>query len=281
MTDTPTENQSDLLVNDPLPPAPLATMPVHPLMETINKAIESGRTGAELKEILDLAERMEAKLAKRAYDEAFAAFQAECPAVVKGREADFVTKGGARVHYWYSPLDAIDDVVLPVLNKHDFTRTFGNATLDESGRILTVTCILSHIGGHREERSFSVPTETSAGMSPQQKFGNADTYAKRRAFMNVGGIKGCEVDNDAGDDDEPVETITSKQANELNDLLLAAFPEDNEADNAKRKAWRDKLLTATGLHPETHTLADFPADKFEEYAGKIQHFVDELRKDGT
>ncbi len=243
--------------------APMATVKASPLA-VLESALQSGRNADELGKLHEIYRQGKADEAKAEYDTAFAEFQAECPAVTKGREADFVPKGGARVHYWSSPLDDIDAVVLPFLNKHGFTRTFGNATLDEAGRILTVSCILSHKGGHHEERAFSVPTETSAGMSPQQKFGNADTYAKRRAFINVAGLKGCEVDNDAGDD-EPAEAISEEQARHLNDKLIEA-----EADKKRFLKWAG-----------VGSLGEITTDKYEACVREIQRKIDANRRDGT
>lgn len=277
MTDTPTEKQADLLVTDP-PAAPLATVPVHPLMATIDAAVREGKT-QDLKDVLDLYERMEKKMEEKAYDRDFLAFQQECEPLPRTGKADEVTARGTRVEFTFCKLSDLDKA-LPVFWKHGFTREFGTLRLDAGKAILE--CTFRHRDGHSVTKEAEMLTDSNFLKNAQNRVIGATSYLKRMLFGQMLGVPVCDLENKLPQEPvEPVETITGKQANELNDLLLAAFPEDNEANNAKRKAWRDKLLTATGLHPETHTLADFPAAKFDEYAGHIQRFVDELRKDGT
>jgi hypothetical protein len=218
-------NESESPIDPPTDLVPPVAGPIAAGATSIERiiasAIEQGRPGDELQGLLDLFERLQAKTAEAAYNTAFAAFQAECPPIPRSRTADITTKAGAKYSYCYASLDEIDATALPVLNKHGFSRSFGDTAV--AGGAMTISCRLAHVGGHFEERRFSVPVESSAGMSPQQKYGSAATYAKRQAFVNVAGLKVCDTDDDgAGPGDTgPPEVVSAEEAEKIGTMLAA------------------------------------------------------------
>lgn len=252
-TEPATDNAADTALVKPAD-APLATIPAHPLMATIDAAVREGRTEG-LKDVLDLYERMETKAAKAAYDAAFAAFQAECPPIPRKRTAEIVGRSGGSFNYMFAALEDIDTVVVPMLNKHGFSRSFGDTVID--GERLTIECVLSHVGGHCEKRAFTVPTTTKAGMSEQQKYGSAATYAKRQAFVNVAGLRVCDLDNDGAGDGGPAEPITGEQAKTIQDLII-----QSEAD-------RVRFLKLFGVKQ----VSEIPGNRFEEACGKLNQKI--------
>jgi hypothetical protein len=84
--------------------------------------------------------------------------------------------------------------------------------------MLTAKCRCSHIGGHSRVSSFAVPTETRAGMSPQQKFGAAATYAQRRALSSVLGLWTGDPDTDCADPPAPSPLLTEQQRKHIDEL---------------------------------------------------------------
>ena len=67
-----------------------------PLTDLLRIAVERGAPVEQLEKLVDLHERMEQRQAARDFSAAFAAFQAECPSIVKNREGKVVTnKGGS------------------------------------------------------------------------------------------------------------------------------------------------------------------------------------------
>ena len=177
----------------------------------LHAALSAGRPAQELTEMYALVKEERAWQAEQVFNVAFAKFQAECPAIARSRTADIVTSKGSKFSYSFASLDEIDKVAIPVMNKHGLTRTFGAAVISDG--VLTIACIISHVGGHSRETPFSVPIETQAGMSPQQKYGSASTYAKRQAFVNAAGLKVCDMDDDGAGRNSvgPATKITEEQ----------------------------------------------------------------------
>lgn len=215
----------------------------------IAKAVELGRTGAELKELLDVFERLKAQQSEQQFNRAFAEFQAECPAIPRSREANIASRGGAPFSYRYASLEEIDEVVIPILAKHGLSRSFGDAVIDTG--FLTITCRLAHVGGHSRQSEFKLPIQTAAGMSEQQKYGSACTYAKRQAFCNVAGLKTCDLDDDgAGQSNEP---ISVAQLDEIETLVVKA-----KADRLRFLAWL-----------QIEAMDELPASRFEEAKAQL------------
>jgi hypothetical protein len=263
--------------------APLAQFnPANPFLATIETAIAKKIGAEELNRLLDAAERVDNRLAKQAFTDALIAFQADCPPIPKSSTATIVTQKGTYA-YDYPPLEDCERIAMPFLHKHGLARRYGDVTKD--GESVTVACILDHRGGHSEATKYTADRESRGGLSGAQKGGAAETYAKRRAFINAAGLRIVGEDTDGAGDAEPPETITEEQANQLNDLIIQV------TDGVKEKveAWKTKLLKATGawddsVHGQIDgplSLADIPAVRFDEYAGKIQKAIDDARKKGT
>jgi hypothetical protein len=224
--------------------APLATVNASPLA-VLESALQSGRNADELGKLHEIYRQVKADQAKADYDTAFAAFQTECPPIPRKRTAEIVGRSGGSFSYMFAALEDIDKVVVPCLNKHGFSRSFGDTIID--GDALTIECVLSHIGGHHEKRAFTVPTTTKAGMSEQQKYGSAATYAKRQAFVNVAGLRVCDLDDD-GAGVPPAEPVNAEQAKTIQDLII-----QSEAD-------RVRFLKLFAVKQ----VSEIPGNRFEE-----------------
>lgn len=199
---------------------PLAV--VQPSIETIiQQAIANGRTGTELKEFLDFARELKADKAKAEFQAAFAAFKADCPAIVKRSASQFqgVSKSGIKGTRMYADLEDIMHTVEPVARKHGLTISWGESKIESHGNalLMMVPCIVSHVGGHSISGSFPIAVDSKAGCSEQQKYGIASTYARRYSLVSVLGL--VSVDDDT-DGEERSDKITEDQANDLNDRLI-------------------------------------------------------------
>src|SRR3712207_6481134 len=74
----------------------------------IAKAIDRNVSVETMEKLLAMRKELQAEWAKRRFDEAMAAFQAECPVIEKTRKVDFVSRRtGSRTTYAYAPLDEI------------------------------------------------------------------------------------------------------------------------------------------------------------------------------
>ena len=89
---------------------------------------------------------------------------------------------------------------------------------------VSVTGVLMHRAGHREETTMLLPTDTSGGKNAVQAVASSVSYGKRYvmcAMLNI---------STRGEDDDgyaaaPVATITEAQAKAIRDMLAKCRPE--------------------------------------------------------
>jgi len=212
----------------------LAERPDEPatIERIIDKAVELNRSGEELGKLLDVYERLQDKLAEKRFNEAFAAFQAECPAIPKSQLQEFATRKGGKFKSAYARLDDIDEVVMPVLTKHGFSRSFGKPTTDEQGCLSLSATLWHKDGASHTEWSPPIPIESGLDLSPQIKVCIALGFCRRLAFVAACGIRMADVDEAVG---EPPRCITDAQFKEL-DGIFNQFA-DPETERASFQRW--------------------------------------------
>lgn len=165
----------------PLPaPQPSALAYVDPAtaitpLAMIDRAISSGASVETLERLMALQERYEAAQARKAFDEAVSAAKSEIGPIFKNKKVDFTTQKG-RTNYAYEDLAEVSRTVDPVLAKHGLSYRY--RTSQEGGR-LTVTCIMSHRLGHREETTLSASNDESGNKNSIQSVGSTATYLQR------------------------------------------------------------------------------------------------------
>lgn len=198
-------------------PALASDFGVQGMKDLLHFAIERGTPVEQLEKLVDLADRMDRRQASRDFSAAMAAFQAECPAIKKGRTASIATKGGGKYQYIYADLDEIVHVVRPILTKHGLSFRFNTK---HDGKLLSVECIVSHVNGHSEMATFTLPIDNPSAMSDQQKVGAAAMYAKRQSLSAALGITTTDqdVDGAAIEGADPTK-ITEDQVTALRDLI--------------------------------------------------------------
>lgn len=162
-------------------------------MDLLAQAVQQGASVETLERMMSVRRELKAEQAKEAYFAALAAFQSECPIIAK-------SEAGYNNQYRFAPLEKIVAAVAPLLNKHGFAHQ-EDAQVTEGWveAIVTVT----HRAGHSETKRFKIPTESKAGMSAQQKYGAAMTYATRYAFCAAFGIRTGEKDTDGAGGEGP------------------------------------------------------------------------------
>lgn len=188
MSETMNVKQAIQRLDDPPPQR-------HEPMDLLRIAVEKGNVDVStLERLMVVRKEMLAETAKRDFYDALAAFQAECPIILRN-------KSGHENRYNYAPLERIVKEVTPFLTKHGFShQEDANVTEGWVEAIVTVT----HRGGHVETKRFKVPAQSNAGMSPQQKYGAAMTYATRYAFCAAFGIRTADKDTDCPPSSESV-----------------------------------------------------------------------------
>jgi hypothetical protein len=146
-----------------------------------------------MEKLFNLKVRHEDREAKKAYDEAMANFQKECPIIDKRKPVK--NKDGKTIRYYYAPLDDIVAQVKEVIGNNGLSYRVKANVKDNS--LVEAVCVITHKLGHKEESSFEVPIDKESYMSAPQQFASALTFAKRYAFCNAFGILTGDQDDDA------------------------------------------------------------------------------------
>jgi hypothetical protein len=235
-------------------PQPLALRSDNP-NDLLKFAIERGADVGSIERLVALRDKFVAEQAQAEFNNALAAFQAECPNILRSR-------AGHENRYNYAPLEAIVEQVRPIMAKHGFSHS-EDANVSEGWVEAVVT--LTHRAGHSIQKRFKVPTQTNAGMSPQQKYGAAMTYATRYAFCAALGIRTADKDTDCPGGEENVTALQKK----LWDLLS---PVRGEQKNwAQAKAWLDRnRITEPG-----RKIAELSADQLRDAISKAEIVLQE------
>ena len=168
-------------------PASMTMRPSPDVPAMMEKAIAMGPEGvAALRELVTLHREQQQYNARLEFFEALSRFQEECPPIPRSSETKFTTRGGSEVHYKYAGLEEILTTTREPLRREGFSLTFDAAT---QGPLMNVTGTLRHVNGHSEQSSFPVPTASAnPGMSEQQKFSGALTFAKRSVIISLLGL---------------------------------------------------------------------------------------------
>ena len=183
-------------------------------------AVENNYDVDKLEKLFELQGQQEAKIALRDFNAALAGFQSECPILPRSKQSD---------KHSYAPLEVIVPLIRPLLRRWGLSYRFDTAFSDKD---VTSTCFISHIGGHTQSSTFTVPVEhplSNQGkpmMNGGQSVASANSYANRYNLKNALGLVEGGEDNDG--ESIGVQFITEKQAASIRDKL-AAIDGDEDA----------------------------------------------------
>lgn len=159
-------------------------------MAMLERAIANGAGLDMVSKLMDLQERWEASNARKAFNEAFAAFKAEAVAVVRNRKVD----DGPLKNRRYAELFTFVDAATPALSRHGLSASW-DITKDEKDWI-EVTCVIEHELGGMKRVSFGGPPDTGGAKNAIQARVSAVTYLERVTFKAATGLA------EQGDDDD-------------------------------------------------------------------------------
>lgn len=163
----------------------------------------------KLERLMQMHERMQARTAEQEFNAAMAQMQCEIPTVFEGA-VNLHTKKS------YATLDDINRTLKPVMQRHGFAITF---KVEQVTGGLSITGILMHRAGHREQTSMVLPIDKGAGRNDVQAVGSSTTYGKRYvmcALLNI--TTGDQVDDDA-QTAQPEPSITAMQVKQIEAVL--------------------------------------------------------------
>lgn len=152
-------------------------------MHLMQIAVESDAGLDKLEKLMALQERYEANQAKKYFYEAMANFQRMCPDIKK------LKKGH---NYMYAPLGDIMAQIREPLFECGLSIRFEQ---DHSNGI-TVTCIVTHKGGHSEKTTMTGGADSSGSKNAIQAIGSTVTYLQRYTVIGALGITTADADID-------------------------------------------------------------------------------------
>lgn len=233
------------------PPSQMASVPLAEMtpVQMAYQLIQSGANFESVKEMLALSKELAADTAKRAFDEAVAAAKAKIPTIGKNAKGHNDKR--------YANFAAYAAVVDPILGECGLSYRFRT---DQTDNKITVTCVLSHKGGHSEENKLSGPADTSGNKNAIQAIGSTLTYLQRYTLIQALGLAaGEDDDGKAVSDGGP---ITEEQRAELEKVL-----DDCDVDRA-----------IFGEKWKVETLAEFPANKFDAAIKDVKRWFEREQK---
>jgi hypothetical protein len=209
-------------------------------MAMIEQAIQGKADVAILERLMALQERWETNEARREFDAAIARARAEIKPILKTQD---VNLGIGKGSYKYETLSDIADAIDDELGEENLYYRY---TSSQNGDLITVTCIVSHARGHREQATLSGRPDTTGSKNPIQAIGSAVTYLQRYTLKLALGLSAAKDDDAraAGTstiDAEPASpSISDAQYDSLLSYLeAAAMPPNKVLEGAKVESLHD------------------------------------------
>ena len=130
--------------------------------------------------------------AREAYQEAFAAFSAEMPAIERD---GMVELGEGKGRYPFTTYEQMDKILRPLLVKHGFSLQFWTTDADNKDLIIVHGALIGW--GWQRESVYPVPPDIGRGRNALQARGSAQQYAKRYIADLLCNIVRKGIDDDA------------------------------------------------------------------------------------
>ena len=180
-----------------------------------------------LKKLVDMQYIAEDRAAERAFNEALAAFQSECPSIAKTSKV--LQKDKKATRYSFVSLEDLQMQIQPLLDANGLTLS-DSTTMTDNQVICTMT--IRHRMGHKEEVTFPAPIDKDAYMNNTQKAASAASYARRYCRFLGLGITTGDFDDDGKSAGE-LEPISVDQSQTIKDLV-SEFPKEKHAEIYRR-----------------------------------------------
>lgn len=223
---------------EPLAKRELPAIQANP-MSMLAVAVQNGMDLDTIKELRALQKDWEADEARKAFNNAFAAFKAEAVQIIKNKAVDAGPLSGKK----YAELFAVVNAITPALSRHGLSAAW-KITKDEKDWI-EVTCILKHALGHSDSVSMGGPPDAGGAKSAIQARASTVTYLERYTLKAITGVSEQGEDKDGGDALMPNEefqahakritdTTTKEKAKEAWKEAVKAAQEYKDLDAAEK-----------------------------------------------
>ena len=229
-----------------------ALWPAAPMLALLERvALKPELPVERLVAIMDMQERQMNKVSEQQFNRSFASAMAEMPAAKK-------TGMNKHTKQTYSTLADLVEAARPSLSNHGLALNWRSSV--DSG-LLTVTAIVRHDSGWKEETSMSAPVDAGKGqgasMNSMQAYGSTETYLKRYTGFAILGMSSEDFDDDAQGTSRGSELVSAEQYIVLRDK--AAMADVAEA----------RICLAHGCAD----LQQFPAKDFKAAIGRLDRDI--------
>jgi hypothetical protein len=182
-------------------------------------ALQKGTDPAIIEKLMDLAERQEANIARKAYVKAKALFKKTAPIVIRDTK-------NAQYGSMYASETALMNTINPYLGEVGLDVSFDFPEVEKG---MAVTCILTHELGHSERVTLPGPLDESGKKNPLQQVKSTVTYLRKATFEAITGIASSDPtsddDGNSGNKKEP-KFITEKQVKEITKRIKEIYGDD-------------------------------------------------------
>jgi len=192
-----------------VPESAIQVLPKSP-MEMAQSFFAAGGDPDTLREMMALQKEHDAYQAKKAYTKAMAEFKANPPRISKDKNVSY-----GNTNYNHASLGNVTGTINAALGKHGLTAAW---PLDQSEKIITVTCTITHELGHSESTALSAAHDTSGQKNAIQAMGSTISYLQRYTILAMTGLATDDQDDDGATSD-PVKFIDEKQASQILDMI--------------------------------------------------------------
>jgi len=231
-------------------------------MAMMIQAKQAGFSMVEIKEMMDLQDRNDKRIAKKAFDKAMADFKRNPPKVIK----DLINN---QYNSSYSSIGNTVSKVNEAMGPFGLNARWEYPEPSDPGMV-KVTCILSHELGHEVSVTLEGPIDTEGKKNKMQGRKSGRTYLKLETYEAVTGIasEAGNVDDDGNTTGPaPVPPIDEKQANKVYSML-----DENGLDREIFLGWVQKAM------PGAQTVEDIPNTFFDRVIKKIEESIEAKSK---
>ena len=176
----------------------------------VQMAIDQNADMDKLERLMAMQITWDANEAKKAYVRAMAAFSAKCPTIIKTESVSYKSTA-----YNHASLAGTLQQIRQLMSECGLSHSWSQ---NQEGGGITVTCHVTHIDGHSEHTSLTAPADDTGGKNKIQAIASTNTYLERYTLFAILGL--ASSDDDDGAASEPVQTITTMQIGEIDELIM-------------------------------------------------------------
>lgn len=198
-------------------------------------AIQKNYDPSFIEKMMDLAERNERNVARKAYVKAMADWRPNAPEIIKDKRVEFTTDKGTTSYKHAS----LGNVTKSISNSMGAYGLKINWTTEQPDGKIKVTCTICHEGGHSESTSLTAGYDQTGNKNAIQALGSTISYLERYTLLALTGLATEDMDDDGNGTGSPPEAISENKIADIEtmvtDLITAKLLKDGADFTARLK----------------------------------------------